>query len=181
MQFSPVYRGRPAVGAGIYRHATRWRYLCVRLGQMGKRLQANEQNEQTVNIINKSRYSRPGPAFWKVAFLHWFHEWAQDAYWDVIDTQRACDRSFSKLLKVLLPDVKPTLGANGPTGRPISRTTWPGQEAKEQLRKCSIPTLWYARTARSIKDHSAGLRPIMTNIRTLPREPPLKRPKNAWA
>ena len=47
-------------------------------------------NTVKTNIINKSKHSRPGPSFWKEAFLPWFPEWAQEAYWDIIDTQKAC-------------------------------------------------------------------------------------------
>ena len=41
-------------------------------------------------IMQHSKLSRPGPSYWKIAFLVFFPEWAQDAYWDLIDTQRAC-------------------------------------------------------------------------------------------
>ena len=37
-----------------------------------------------------SKSSRPGPSYWKTAFLALFPEWAQEAYWNFIDTQRAC-------------------------------------------------------------------------------------------
>ena len=37
-----------------------------------------------------SKYSRPGLSYWKTAFLGLFLEWAQEAYWDLIDTQREC-------------------------------------------------------------------------------------------
>ena len=36
------------------------------------------------------KFSRPGPSYWKTAFVGLFPEWAQEAYWDLIDTQRAC-------------------------------------------------------------------------------------------
>ena len=42
------------------------------------------------SVMNKSKYSRPGPSFWKVAFLRMFPVRAQDAYGNLIDTQRAC-------------------------------------------------------------------------------------------
>ena len=40
--------------------------------------------------MQHSKLSRPGPSYWKTAFLVLFPEWAQEAYWDLIDTQRAC-------------------------------------------------------------------------------------------
>ena len=41
-------------------------------------------------IINKSRHTRPGPTYSKVSFVQLFSEWVQEAYWDFINTQRAC-------------------------------------------------------------------------------------------
>ena len=40
--------------------------------------------------MQHSKLSRPGPSYWKIAFLVFFLDWAQEAYWDFIDTQRAC-------------------------------------------------------------------------------------------
>ena len=39
--------------------------------------------------MQNSKLSRPGPSYWKTAFLAFFFVWAQEAYWDLIDTQRA--------------------------------------------------------------------------------------------
>ena len=39
--------------------------------------------------MQHSKLSRPSPEYWKAAFLAYFLEWAQEAYWDPIDTQRA--------------------------------------------------------------------------------------------
>eukprot|EP00972_Heterocapsa_arctica_P055483 8186116-Heterocapsa_arctica.AAC.1 len=36
----------------------------------------------------RGRFSRPGPSGWKPSFLCLFPEWAQDAYWRLVDTQR---------------------------------------------------------------------------------------------
>ena len=47
-------------------------------------------SKEKKNIISKSRRTRPGPTYWKAAFLPIFLEWAQEAYWDLIGTQRAC-------------------------------------------------------------------------------------------
>ena len=40
--------------------------------------------------MQHSKLSRPGPSYWKIAFLVFFPEWAQEAHWDFTDTQRAC-------------------------------------------------------------------------------------------
>ena len=41
-------------------------------------------------IVQGSKHSRPGPSYWKTAFLVFFLAWAQEAYWHLIDTQRKC-------------------------------------------------------------------------------------------
>ena len=48
--------------------------------------------------VQGSKHSRPGPSYWKTAFLAFFPAWAQEAYWDLIDTQRKC-RIISSSLK----------------------------------------------------------------------------------
>jgi hypothetical protein len=40
--------------------------------------------------MQHSKLSRPGPSYWKIAFLVFFPDWAREAYWDFIDTQGAC-------------------------------------------------------------------------------------------
>ena len=40
--------------------------------------------------MQHSKLSRPGPSYWKIAFQVFFPDLAQEAYWDFIDTQRAC-------------------------------------------------------------------------------------------
>ena len=40
--------------------------------------------------MRRGRYSRPGPPGWKIAFLDLFPAWTQDAYWHLLDAQRAC-------------------------------------------------------------------------------------------
>lgn len=45
--------------------------------------------QERSRITQHSKHSRPGPSYWKIAFLHLFPECAQEAYWDLIDTQRA--------------------------------------------------------------------------------------------
>ena len=49
-------------------------------------------------IVKGSRHSRPCPSYWKTAFLVLFLAWAQEAYWDLIDTQRRC-RIISSFIK----------------------------------------------------------------------------------
>ena len=39
--------------------------------------------------MQHSKLSRPGPSYWKAAFLAFFQEWAQEAYWDFMDIQKA--------------------------------------------------------------------------------------------
>ena len=46
--------------------------------------------QERASIMQHSKLPRPGPSCWKTAFLVLFPEWAQEAYWDLIDTQRAC-------------------------------------------------------------------------------------------
>ena len=41
-------------------------------------------------LVGKGRSSKPGPSCWKRAFLSAFPTWCQNAYWQLIDTQRAC-------------------------------------------------------------------------------------------
>ena len=45
--------------------------------------------QERSRIMEHSKLSRPGPSYWKAAFLAFFKEWAQEAYWDFIDSQRA--------------------------------------------------------------------------------------------
>ena len=53
-------------------------------------LKAPFTSKENNAIISKSKRKRPGPTYWKVAFVPLFQEWVQEAYWDFIDTQRAC-------------------------------------------------------------------------------------------
>ena len=41
-------------------------------------------------IVQESKHSKPGPSYWKIAFLAFFRAWAPGAYWHLIDTQRKC-------------------------------------------------------------------------------------------
>ncbi len=75
-------------------------------------LSGEERNE----LIRRSRSSRPGPSNWKLAFLVLFPEWAQEAYWLLVDTQRACAtvvRGAKRAIQANIP--KPTGGV-----RPIT-------------------------------------------------------------
>ena len=51
---------------------------------------ASLSKRERTSIMQNSKLSRPGPSYWKTAFLVLFPDWAQEAYWDLIDTQRAC-------------------------------------------------------------------------------------------
>ena len=47
-------------------------------------------NKQELSrIMQHSKLSRPGPSYWKVAFLQLLLKWTQETHWDFIDTQRA--------------------------------------------------------------------------------------------
>ena len=43
---------------------------------------------ERADLIRRSRGSRPGPTFWKLAFLPLYPQWAQEAYWRLVDAQR---------------------------------------------------------------------------------------------
>ena len=45
---------------------------------------------ERAQLKRKGRNSRPGKSGWKAAFLDFFPEWAQEAYWESLDVQRAC-------------------------------------------------------------------------------------------
>ena len=53
--------------------------------------------EERSRLVSHGRLSRPGPSGWKLAFLPLFPPWAQEAYWLLIDTQRACATVASPL------------------------------------------------------------------------------------
>ena len=53
--------------------------------------------EERGRLMRRGKLSRPGPSGWKVAFLPLFPPWAQDAYWHLVDTQRACASVASAL------------------------------------------------------------------------------------
>jgi hypothetical protein len=55
-------------------------------GDLLRPLGGAERND----AIRKSRATRPSKSGWKLAFLAAFPQWAQDAYWQLLDTQRAC-------------------------------------------------------------------------------------------
>ena len=42
------------------------------------------------SLVDGRLNSRPGPSGWKLFFLRLFPEWAQGAYWQLVDTQRSC-------------------------------------------------------------------------------------------
>ena len=45
--------------------------------------------QERSRIMQHRKLSRLGPSYWKAAFLPFFTECAQEAYWNFIDTQRA--------------------------------------------------------------------------------------------
>ena len=46
--------------------------------------------QERVDLVRRRRSSRPGESSWKLAFLQLCPHWAQQAYWQLVDTQRAC-------------------------------------------------------------------------------------------
>jgi hypothetical protein len=42
------------------------------------------------SLVDGRLNSRPGPSGWKLFFLRLFPEWAQGAYWQLVNTQRSC-------------------------------------------------------------------------------------------
>ena len=56
--------------------------------------------QERATIMQHSKLSRPGRSYWKTAFLVLFLEWAQEAYWDLIDTQRAFGLSRQPLRRL---------------------------------------------------------------------------------
>ena len=81
-------------------HADRW-YFCEVTGTQGYvvLMRATEAWGDLVRptssaerdlATRRSKGSRPGRSGWKVAFLKFFPTWVQDAYWQLVDTQRAC-------------------------------------------------------------------------------------------
>ena len=61
------------------------------------------------DLVRRSRNSRPGPSFWKLAFLPLLPQGAQDAYWRLVDVQRRCGlvaRRHKQALQINLPKVK---------------------------------------------------------------------------
>ena len=82
-----------------------------------------------------TRHSRPGPSYWKTAFLVFFPPWAQEAYWDLNDTQRTSRIVASAVKKAIQVHLdKPTGGVRPLTmleesfkaieGPPARRKAW---------------------------------------------------------
>ena len=65
-------------------------------------------------IMQGTRHSRPGPSYWKTAFLAFFPPWAQDAYWDPIDTQRTCRIVASAIKKAIQVHLDKPIGGVRP-------------------------------------------------------------------
>ena len=59
----------------------------------------------------RSKWSRPGPSWWKVAFVQLFPDWAREAYWLLTDVQRECGLIASVTKKAVQVNLgKPTGG-----------------------------------------------------------------------
>ena len=87
-----------------------------------------------------SKYSRPGPSYWKTAFLPFFPPWAQEAYWDLIDTQRVCRIVASAIKKAIQVHLdKPTGGV-----RPLTmlEELFKAIEGPPARRKASSRRVW---------------------------------------
>ena len=62
---------------------------CAALTEWGDLLRPTPSGERS-RIMRRGRGSRPGLSCWKPAFLPLYPAWAQEAYWLLVDTQRAC-------------------------------------------------------------------------------------------
>ena len=63
--------------------------LCNAPGHWGDLVRPLSPKERS-RLVAQGRLSRPGSSGWKLAFLPLFPPWAQEAYWQLLDTQRAC-------------------------------------------------------------------------------------------
>ena len=79
--------------------ADRWHDAAVNLAQghfvvqhysRGAHLLAPLTASERTALKRKMRRSRPGPSQFKLAFLDLFPAWAEEAYWESLDIQRAC-------------------------------------------------------------------------------------------